>query len=130
MFDEQHPTLGFCLASEPVGKPQGQYVLLLAPQAQINYLFALIQRKEAALDVGKRERTEGKKVVVRGEREEETKKRKWKTDRAALFTQTPHLFLGKETGCTQMRSYSFFSHWRGHEVKCFVFSDGNYTVDE
>lgn len=62
VFDEQHPTLGFCLACEPVGKPQGQYVLLLAPEAQINYLFALIQREEAALDGGgERERTESKK---------------------------------------------------------------------
>lgn len=93
-------------------------MLLLAPEAQINYLFALIQREEAALDVGKRERTESKKVVGRGEREVETKKRKWKTDRAALFTQTPHLFLGKETGCTQMRSYSFFL--TGEDMKSSV----------
>ncbi len=52
MFDEQQPTLCFGLASEPAGKPWAWYVLLLAPEAQINYLFALMQLEAANLRGG------------------------------------------------------------------------------
>lgn len=41
------PRFSFSLASEPVGKPQGWCVLLLAPKAQINYLFTLKQLEAA-----------------------------------------------------------------------------------
>lgn len=55
--------LCFCLASEPVGKLQGCYVLLLAPEAKINYLFTLMHLEAATLGGGGREITERKKKL-------------------------------------------------------------------
>lgn len=51
---ELQASLSFCLACEPVGKPQGWCVRLFAPEAQFNYLFTLMQRE--AWKLGRRER--------------------------------------------------------------------------
>lgn len=39
-------------ASQPVGKPLGCYVLLVAPEAHINYLFILMQLEVAKVEEG------------------------------------------------------------------------------
>lgn len=95
MFDEYQPTLCFCLASVPVGKPQGWFVLLLAPEAQINYLFTLMQleadreRKTESVKKRKKQKKKGhcKKVRERngGSAEKKDAKRKWMMDRGGFL---------------------------------------------
>ena len=70
-----------------MGRLRGGYGLLLALEAQINYLFTLMHVEAAKLAVEKdKER--------HSECERKMEKGKWKTGRAGLFTQTTLLPLG------------------------------------
>lgn len=112
--------LCFCLASEPVGKLQGCYVLLLAPEAKINYLFTLMHLEAATLwggEGGGGEITESKKKLWEKEECE---------DNAHLFIP---IVRGLEKRVTAHKWALPFS-FREHKVKYFISFDSNYTADE
>jgi len=135
-----HTLLLPCLRSEGGGGPQGRYVLLLASEARINYLFTLIHLVAANLRGGEagrgRESAEQRETgrwksreVARGRKRHGKREKERTVDRQqGLFTQTTG-GLGKSV-LSKEELIHFSFHWWGHEVNCIVFSDGNYTPDE